>query len=87
MHAMHVTCTCTRMPHARHMHAICTPYARQALEAPSPCTRYYVTKLMHLLGLLVRLLPSRAMDVFLSKLATGVPVFGGRAARGRVLHP
>ena len=39
------------------------------------------------IALLVRLLPSRAMDLFLNKAANGVPALRGRAAKGKVLHP
>ena len=59
----------------------------RALESPTPCARYYVTKLIWALAFLVRVIPSRAMDAFLNKATNGVPVFGGRAARCAVLHP
>ena len=59
----------------------------KALEAPSPCARYYVTKLIWCLALLVRLLPSWAMDLFLGKAMNGVPVLCGKAVKGKVLHP
>ena len=39
------------------------------------------------IALLVRLLPSWAMDIFLNKAAHGVPALRGRAAKGKVLHP
>jgi hypothetical protein len=46
-----------------------------------------VTKLIWALALLVRLLPSWAMDLFINKAVNGVPALGGRAAKGKVLHP
>lgn len=59
----------------------------KALEAPSPYARYYVSKLIYAVAFLVRLLPSRGMDAFLGKALLGVPVFGSKAAKSRVLHP
>ena len=59
----------------------------QALEATTPYARYYVTRLIWALAFLVRVIPSKAMDAFLSKASNGVPVFASLAAKGAVLHP
>jgi len=59
----------------------------RALEAPSPYARYYVTRIIYAVAFLVRLLPSRGMDAFLGKALLGVPVFGSKLAKSRVLHP
>ena len=42
-----------------------------ALESPRPRARYYVTLPTHLLGVLRRLLPTRAMDLVLGRVSGG----------------